>query len=112
MSLTRWVTSHWSPGRHPAITMAGHAVTPGATTRAAVVATPAVPCASTVRRAASASAAATTAIALSVLAGPTSLASVATHHVHAVTNYAAMVNPFIGTTNGANTFPGADTPFG
>ncbi|HEV2374526.1 MAG TPA: hypothetical protein VGS19_20485, partial [Streptosporangiaceae bacterium] len=25
---------------------------------------------------------------------------------------ASMVNPFIGTTNGANTFPGADTPFG
>jgi predicted alpha-1,2-mannosidase len=29
-----------------------------------------------------------------------------------VGNPAALVNPFVGTTNGGNTFPGADVPFG
>src|SRR5579875_1157946 len=31
---------------------------------------------------------------------------------HAVTNPAALVNPFIGTSNSGDTFPGADAPFG
>src|ERR1700733_342164 len=29
-----------------------------------------------------------------------------------VSNPASLVNPFIGTTNGGDTFPGADAPFG
>jgi len=49
---------------------------------------------------------------LSVLAGPATLADAATRAPAAVTNPAGLVNPFLGTSNGADTFPGADSPFG
>ena len=41
-------------------------------------------------------------------AGPASAAT----HAALVSDPASLVNPFIGTTNGANDFPGADAPFG
>ena len=34
------------------------------------------------------------------------------HAAGDVSDPAALVNPFIGTTNGGDTFPGADMPFG
>ncbi|MGH9017124.1 MAG: lectin, partial [Acidimicrobiales bacterium] len=40
------------------------------------------------------------------------LAAPASARAAYVSNPAALVNPFIGTTDGGNTFPGADTPFG
>jgi predicted alpha-1,2-mannosidase len=50
-------------------------------------------------------AAATAAIGLIVLPAASSAEA-------AVTDPASLVNPFIGTTNGGDTFPGADAPFG
>ncbi|WP_371628514.1 lectin [Streptomyces sp. NBC_00341] len=44
------------------------------------------------------------------LAAPTTVAHAATPA--AVTDPASLVNPLLGTSNGGNTFPGADTPFG
>ncbi len=47
-------------------------------------------------------------------AATTTSTSTATHHAAAalVTDPASLVNPFIGTTNNADDFPGADSPFG
>lgn len=44
------------------------------------------------------------------LAAPTTVAHAATPA--AATDPASLVNPLLGTSNGGNTFPGADTPFG
>ncbi|SHN29719.1 lectin [Actinacidiphila paucisporea] len=44
------------------------------------------------------------------LAAPTTAAHAATPA--GVTDPASLVNPLLGTSNGGNTFPGADTPFG
>uniref|UniRef100_A0AAU2VZZ4 Lectin n=1 Tax=Streptomyces sp. NBC_00008 TaxID=2903610 RepID=A0AAU2VZZ4_9ACTN len=44
------------------------------------------------------------------LAAPTTVANAATPA--AVTDPASLVNPLLGTSNGGNTFPGADVPFG
>jgi predicted alpha-1,2-mannosidase len=44
--------------------------------------------------------------------GSGSAAAATTTGAAYVSNPTALVNPFIGTTNGGNTFPGADVPFG
>jgi predicted alpha-1,2-mannosidase len=49
----------------------------------------------------------TAAVAAAAAAPPPRAAAAA-----AVSNPASLVNPFIGTTNGGDTFPGADAPFG
>src|SRR5580704_1015233 len=54
-------------------------------------------------------AAVATAVIVSVCAG---LAAPAHASPLYVSNPASLVNPFVGTTGGGNTFPGADVPFG
>ncbi|WP_228559104.1 GH92 family glycosyl hydrolase [Catenulispora pinisilvae] len=59
------------------------------------------------------------AVVRSLLVGALAMAGVSIPHAvasatapTAVTDPASLVNPFIGTANGANDFPGADSPFG
>jgi predicted alpha-1,2-mannosidase len=55
---------------------------------------------------------ATGALACTALLSAALLQSGATGIARAASDPAALVNPFIGTTNGGDTFPGADAPFG
>ncbi len=57
-------------------------------------------------------AAAVLAAGATVLAMTAGTANAAARSRLLATNYAALVNPFIGTSNGGDTFPGADYPFG
>ncbi|MEU6479175.1 lectin [Streptomyces sp. NPDC047017] len=50
--------------------------------------------------------------ALPAQAAPQDAASASTARVAPVSDPASLVNPFIGTSNAADDFPGADTPFG